>query len=98
VKVKPYLIQDIEDGLFYSPTIDVSGYETMKGVFVPQADNVTLTIEVSDDGLSWTTFDTIVLPKKYYSVHYAIDLPKSHIRFKATSNVGTMLILKGATN
>ena len=96
--VKPYFILDSDDGLYYSPTIDASGFTLMRGVFVPQADNVTLSIEVSDDGLAWTNHDTIVLRKKYFSVHYPINLKKSHIRFKATSNVGTMMILTGGTN
>lgn len=97
MKVKPYFILDSDDGLYYSPTIDASGFIVMNGVFVPQEDNVTLSIEVSDDGLAWTNHDTIVLHKKYYSVHYTINLPKSHIRFKATSNVGTTMILQGGS-
>ncbi|MCY9324076.1 hypothetical protein [Bacillus haynesii] len=96
MNVKPIFILNSADGLFYSPTIDVSGYETLKGVFVPQGDDVTLTIEVSDDGLEWTMFKTLELPRKYFSASHTISLAKSHIRFKASSNVATTLKLWGS--
>ncbi|OMI07713.1 hypothetical protein BVL54_20025 [Bacillus paralicheniformis] len=98
VNVKPIFILNSEDGVFYSPTIDVSGYEKLKGVFVPQGDNAMLTIEVSDDGLEWTTSKTLELPRKYFSASHTISLAQSHIRFKANSNVATTLKLWGSDN
>ncbi|MDT0149980.1 hypothetical protein Q9R38_25915 [Priestia aryabhattai] len=55
---------------------------------------MTVTVEVSDDGLTWSTYDTVSLPARYFQVEYDIKLPKDFIRFKADKRTAAYLYLK----
>lgn len=74
--------------------MDVKNFNTLDGGFVPQADSVTLTVEVSDDGLNWSSVDTLLLPARYLQVEYKTKLSKDFIRFKADKRVSALLYLK----
>lgn len=94
VVLHPIFTLNSTDGKYYSPTTDVTGFDIMTAVFVPQTDNITVTIQVSDDGLVWTDADSIVLPTKSVPNEYTMNLEHSHVRFIATGDIETTIKLK----
>ncbi|PFW43799.1 hypothetical protein COL17_26705 [Priestia megaterium] len=95
-RVKTSFILDSATNVYLTPTLDVSNFKTIDMALIPQEDAVNVSVEVSDDGLTWSTFETLVLPAKYIQVEYNKQLPKNFIRFKADKRTAAYLYLKGA--
>ena len=74
--------------------MDVKNFNLLDGGFVPQENGVTMKVEISDDGLTWSEVETLILPAKHFQVEYETKLTKDFIRFKADKRTSALLYLK----
>jgi hypothetical protein len=65
----------------------------MNASFVCHTADSSLTIEVSGDGSTWTTYTTVPLMRDF-QYHYETKLTKQYIRFKNTVQSEALLRLR----